>query len=421
MAEWLVRAQSADRIHAWRSTASMRLQASDFAGPGWSAPTIAVTWSVPDSTQEALWRRLGVIQLRLFATEPRPGDAVVVPLGRGGPRPYAHAVALGKIVGPLEQDRSRPAALAYPVLWRNEYVERADIPRVLASWLDVTATICRIGGGDARRAVAELLGEPAGSDPREDEYPTPPASLQFSDLVAAFEQAGTCLRGVCTTCGSVPFRTAVALVAELQPDLESLDLRRAVALPRWNDLLALTAEVAEARIEWGAVCRAWLAAARADLHLAGELGPAVLRRLRGADAETRKAWHDVLRLVLTSGASMKLRHTLHDAGIVYDAELAEQFAAQREREREEAMARRNAEERRQLEARERRRAEAQRNLHGAIRRKDLKAIRALLERGASPRLPDEAGTTPVAYAASLGDPEVLCMLGIAPSTIEAAD
>jgi hypothetical protein len=341
---------------------------------------------------------------------------VVVPLSGGGPLPYAHAVALGNIIGPLERDRSRPAELAYPVLWRDEYVERADIPRALVSWLDVTATVCRIGSGNARRAVAELLGEPAGIDPREDEHLTAPGSLRFSDLVAAFERSETCVRGACTTCGSVPFRTAVALVPDLQPDLENVDLRRAVAVPQWKDLLTLTAEIAEARIDWGAVCRAWLAAARADLHLAGLLGPAILWQLGDADADTRNAWHDVLRLALAHGASVDLRHALHYAGIVHDAELAEQ----REHEWRKALARRNAEERRQLEARERRRAEAQRNLRGAIRRKDSKAIRALLERGASPSLPDEAGLTPLAYAASLADPEVLRALGIPPSTGDAA-
>lgn len=65
-------------------------------------------------------------------------------------------------------------------------------------------------------------------------------------------------------------------------------------------------------------------------------------------------------------------------------------------------ARHNAEENRQREAKTRKTKEASQRLFGAIRRKDTKAVEALLVRGADCKAIDESGQTALEYAKSIG-------------------
>ena len=60
---------------------------------------------------------------------------------------------------------------------------------------------------------------------------------------------------------------------------------------------------------------------------------------------------------------------------------------------------------------ERDKAKAQHNIYNAIRRKDLKAIEAMIAKGADVDCPNEEGKTPRAYAEELGDEKVLGVLG----------
>jgi hypothetical protein len=53
---------------------------------------------------------------------------------------------------------------------------------------------------------------------------------------------------------------------------------------------------------------------------------------------------------------------------------------------------------------------AQRNIFNAIRRKDLKAIEAMIAKGADLDKPNDEGKTPRAYAMELGDEKVLAVL-----------
>ncbi len=69
---------------------------------------------------------------------------------------------------------------------------------------------------------------------------------------------------------------------------------------------------------------------------------------------------------------------------------------------ERSRARYEAEEERQREAKARKTSEASQRLFGAIRRKDAKAIEALLVRGADYNAIDESGHTALEYATSLG-------------------
>lgn len=67
-----------------------------------------------------------------------------------------------------------------------------------------------------------------------------------------------------------------------------------------------------------------------------------------------------------------------------------------------SVARRLAEDQRQLDARKRKSAEATRNLFAALRRRDEKAIAALMRRGADIHAANENGQTAIEIARSLG-------------------
>ena len=69
---------------------------------------------------------------------------------------------------------------------------------------------------------------------------------------------------------------------------------------------------------------------------------------------------------------------------------------------ERSNARKKAEEERQLEAKLRKANEASQRLFGAIRRKDVKAVEALIAKGADCNVVDESGLTALEYARSLG-------------------
>lgn len=69
-----------------------------------------------------------------------------------------------------------------------------------------------------------------------------------------------------------------------------------------------------------------------------------------------------------------------------------------------------AERKRQAEAKTRKAKQATHNLFGAVRRGDIKAIAALLDRGADPGARDEQGQTPKEYAVSLGNEQVIAAL-----------
>lgn len=60
---------------------------------------------------------------------------------------------------------------------------------------------------------------------------------------------------------------------------------------------------------------------------------------------------------------------------------------------------------------ERDKAKAQHNIYNAIRRKDLKAIEAMIAKGADVDCPNDEGKTPRAYAEELGEEKVLGVLG----------
>src|SRR5690625_3274758 len=71
---------------------------------------------------------------------------------------------------------------------------------------------------------------------------------------------------------------------------------------------------------------------------------------------------------------------------------------------------REAEEAREREAKRRRAEKATRDLVGAIRRGDVKAVEALLAKGADPHARDGEGRTALEYARQVGRPDIIARL-----------
>jgi len=86
----------------------------------------------------------------------------------------------------------------------------------------------------------------------------------------------------------------------------------------------------------------------------------------------------------------------------YDARSLRQLRDRQEAAHERAEASSSDEEKRQLDARNRKAAEATRRLFGALRRRDEKAIAALVQRGADIHATNEDGQSAIELAHSLG-------------------
>lgn len=80
----------------------------------------------------------------------------------------------------------------------------------------------------------------------------------FITLLDRAQNQNMCSQPHCTTCGSQPFRQALAAIDTLQTDLESVDFDELRLFPGWQRTLRLVAMSTARSLNWGAILQAWL-------------------------------------------------------------------------------------------------------------------------------------------------------------------
>ncbi|TVL96557.1 MAG: hypothetical protein CV087_23680 [Candidatus Brocadia sp. WS118] len=225
-----------------------------------------------------------------------------------------------------------------------------------------------------------------------------------------------CVQPWCTTCGASDFRTAVAAISDIQSDLENVDLRQLISYRQWCNALRITAADRMFTINWGRILSLWLPYAREHIDFADHIlyylvnnvpcegrirdewvaacvelavlneHVSLLESLVRILGENSGKYPELIPTALKQiSCSTRLKNALIKAGLVPSED----------------------------EVRlEQKRKIAGRNLFGAIRRKDYKAIRALLARQADLTITDKDGRTPQEYAESLGYRDIVDILEV---------
>ena len=236
----------------------------------------------------------------------------------------------------------------------------------------------------------------------------------FLQIVTDAERNNWCVRPWCTTCGAHDFRTAVASIADIQTALESIDCDELTSHRDWCRALRVTAIDHRISLDWGRILSYWLPYAQRHIDFADHVFYYLVNRVP-CDRLTRATWLSIcvdlaLRtkhvsllesLVRTSGAesanyndlisaaveqsvrSPRLKNALIKAGLVPSEDDVH---------------------------RDQKRTIAGHNLFGALRRNDIRAVRALLVRRADLTVKSREGLTPLEYARFLARADLVTVL-----------
>jgi len=222
-----------------------------------------------------------------------------------------------------------------------------------------------------------------------------------------------CVRPWCTTCGAREFRTAVASIEDLQTALESIDLDELTSHPDWCNALRVTAIDHHLSIDWGRILSSWLSYAQEHLDFADHVFYYLVNRVP-CDRKTRSAWlATCVDLALrTRDASLLeslVRTCGHESEKYDDLLNAALERCERSPRLKIALIKAGVVPSEDDVRREKKRKIFGYNLFGAIRRNDIRAVRALLKKRADLTVKNPDGLTPVEYARSLANSDVMTL------------
>ncbi|GEM_PF-1329370 len=237
----------------------------------------------------------------------------------------------------------------------------------------------------------------------------------YLQAVADIERNKWCVDLRCSTCHAQDFRSAVSSIPDLQSALLSLDLESLISHKNWNSALRITVMDHRLSVDWGLILSSWLSYAQDHVDFADKVWFYIVNR-SPCDRETRSKW-----LEMCVGLAIRTRHTslleslvrilgprTSDYGDLLVVSLEE---APRSSLLTNALVKAGFLPSAEDIKREKSRDIAGQRLFGAIRRNDIKAVKALLAKGANLSVKDGEGRTVLEYAKSRGCEDVVVMIG----------
>ena len=236
----------------------------------------------------------------------------------------------------------------------------------------------------------------------------------FHHVVADAERNNWCVRPWCTTCGAHDFRTAVASIADLQTALESIDLDELTSHRDWCDALRVTAIDHRISIDWGRILSSWLPYAQGHIDFADHVFYYLVNYVP-CDRQTRATWQAIcvdlaLRTKDVSLLESLVRTCGPESANYNDLITAALEQSTRSPRLKDALIKAGLVPSEDDVHREQKRKVAGHNLFGAIRRNDIRAVRALLVRRADLAVRSQEGLTPLEYARSLARADLVTVL-----------
>ena len=236
----------------------------------------------------------------------------------------------------------------------------------------------------------------------------------FLQIVTNAERKNWCVQPWCTTCGARDFRTAVASIADLQTALESIDLDELTSYRNWCDALRVTAIDYRISIDWGRILSSWLPYAKKHIDFADHILYYIIKYV-SYDRQTHAAWLSTcVKLALRTKHTSLLESLVRTHGrelLKYNDLITMAFESSVHSPcLKDALIKAGLILAEIDIRREQKRKVAGHNLFGAIRRNDIKAVSALLAKGADLSVKNQEGQTPTEYARSLARVDFLNML-----------
>lgn len=256
-------------------------------------------------------------------------------------------------------------------------------------------------------------------------------SNSFLQLLAETERKRWCVTMFCG-CYLTEYRSAIALINDLQSALETVDLSELTSydqwrareieglyeppvppLPLWCCALRITSILRGITLDWGPIFSAWLPYARQHVWFLDLVFFYLVARVP-CDPEVYNSWLttcvDVARQTRNTSLLETLVRVLR-ADIRKYGDLLEYAVAQAgDPMLRNALAVAGFLPWDVVFHRERKRTIAGHRLFGAIRQDDVEAVRTLVAKGATQTVTDEQGRTPLAYARALQREELVPIL-----------
>lgn len=240
----------------------------------------------------------------------------------------------------------------------------------------------------------------------------------FMETIDKAKRENWCTRFICTTCGALTFRKAIACIADLQAALESVDLEQFTARWTWGDIVCITATDHVQSINWDPVLARWLVYAEQHIDFLIQMLFLIRHYLR-CSPQTRASWF----MACADMAMQKKNDPLLNAALLAcspdDPRHAELLTAAMERHAQSPILHRTLVSLGHLRSdddirREQNRTVAGKNLFNAVRRNDIKAVQALLAKKADLTVTNKDGLTPVEYARAVARADVLALFDATP-------
>ena len=239
-------------------------------------------------------------------------------------------------------------------------------------------------------------------------------SNSFLQTVADAESKNWCVRPWCTTCGARDFRTAVGSIENLQSSLESVDLQELTSHRDWREALQVTAIDHRMSIDWGRVLSSWLPFAKEHIDFADHVFYYLVNRVP-CGRQTRDKWlATCIDLALNTKHTSLLESLVRILGTETETynDLITTAVEQSSRSpflRSALVKAGLAPSEDDLRGEQKRKIAGD-HLFGAIRRNDIRAVRALMAKRADLAVKDQQGRTPMEYARSLARADLVAIL-----------
>lgn len=228
-----------------------------------------------------------------------------------------------------------------------------------------------------------------------------------------------CVELRCNTCFNHDFREAVASIPDLQSELETIDLQELTSRGFW--LSALHATAVGRILNWNRILMAWLPFAESDVRFADDVFFYLVSRLPFQPPACDQWLEACIDLAFKTKDASLIESLVYVLGpkfktysdlVALARDVSPTHANLREALVKEGLMPplpKLAPEKCKI---------AGKNLFGAIRRNDIKAVRALMAREADLTVKDEMARTPLEYAQSLAQERLDLVAIIDPASAE---
>ncbi|MCX5824111.1 MAG: tetratricopeptide repeat protein [Deltaproteobacteria bacterium] len=237
---------------------------------------------------------------------------------------------------------------------------------------------------------------------------------QFVQIITEAKRNNWCLQQWCTTCYCEQFRSAVASIKNIQDELESLELRSFEDSIIWVNAIRIISIDYRSSIDWGRILSRWLPYARQNVRFADIVFYYLVNKV-----PCSKQIHDQW-LTTCLDLALQTKHTSLLESLVrilgsrsedYEELIPTAIEASAQSELlKSALVKTGFLPSPDDIHKEQKRKFSGQKLFNAIRRKDMKAVCALLAKQADVEIKNQDGHTPLEYAKTLNNKEITVLL-----------